>query len=238
MPGHGQFQIHQRLDVVAVKVKYALAQVKQAKCGHHSDDAQHRGDPQHQAHVPGLGLILVMNIVIGDGQDGAVIEQRYHHDHHRGDRIEVKHQDRQRHEQQHTQCFGDAVNGVAVHPLENFPTLLDGINNHRQAGRQQDDGRCRARRVCRAGNGDAAVSFFQRGGVIHPVAGHADNVAALLKDIHNVEFVFGENLGETVGFFDGLRRLRRLVMLRVAQSAGIQNVRAHPQLPGGFLSDG
>ena len=32
--------------------------------------------------------------------------------------------------------------------------------------------------------------------------------------------------------------LRRLVMLGVAQSAGIQNVRAHPQLPGGFLSDG
>ena len=29
-----------------------------------------------------------------------------------------------------------------------------------------------------------------------------------------------------------------LVMLRVAQSAGIQNVRAHPQLPGSFLSDG
>ncbi len=63
-------------------------------------------------------------------------------------------------------------------------------------------------------------------------------MAALLQDIHNVELMFGEYLGETVRFFDGLRRLRRLVMLRVAQSAGIQDVRAQPQLPGSFSSDG
>ena len=80
----------------AIEVKYALAQIKQAKGSHHPDDAQHRGDPQHQAHVPSLGLILVMNIVIGDGEDGAVIEQRDHHDHDGGHWIEVKYQDRQR----------------------------------------------------------------------------------------------------------------------------------------------
>ena len=59
-----------------------------------------------------------MNIVIGDGQDGAVVEQRQHHDHHRRQRIEVEDQDRQRHEQQHAQRLGDAVDRVAVHPLE------------------------------------------------------------------------------------------------------------------------
>ena len=69
----------------------------------------------------------------------------------------------------------------------------------------------------RAGNGDAAVSFLQRGGVVHPVAGHADNVAALLQHVHDMELMFGEYLGETVGSFDGFRRLGRFVMLYVAQ---------------------
>ena len=53
-----------------------------------------------------------------------------------------------------------------------------------------------------------------------------------------MKLVFGENLGETICIFDGLRRLRRLAMLRAAQSAGIQDVRAHPQLPGSLPGDG
>ena len=91
---------------------------------------KYRGNPQHHAHVPGFGLILVMDVVIGDGQDGAIVEQRQHHDHHRRHRIKVEDQDRQRHEQQHAQRLGDAVDRVAVHPLENAPALLDCINNH------------------------------------------------------------------------------------------------------------
>ena len=139
---------------------------------------------------------------------------------------------------QHAQRLGDAVDGVAVHPLENLSALLDRIDDHRQAGRHQHDSRRRARRVRRARNGDAAVGLLQRGGVVHPVAGHADDVAALLQDIDDVEFVFGKHLGETVRFLDGLRQLRRLMTLRVAEAAGIENIRAHPQFLGGFLGDG
>ena len=92
MSGHGQLQIHQRLNVRTVEMKDALTEIKQTKGGHDPNDAQHRGDPQHQAHIPGLGLILVMNIVIGNGQDGAVVEQRQHHDHHCCQWIKVKDQ--------------------------------------------------------------------------------------------------------------------------------------------------
>ena len=45
-----------------------------SKALHLADEAQYRGDSQHQAHVPGFGLILVMNVVIGNGQDGAVVQ--------------------------------------------------------------------------------------------------------------------------------------------------------------------
>jgi hypothetical protein len=228
MSGHGQLQIHERLDVRAVEVECALAKIKQAKRGHDADDAQHRGNAQHHAHVPGLGLILVMNVVIGNGQDGAVVEQRQHHDHHRRQRIKIKDQDRQRHEQQYAQRLGDTVDRIAVHPLEYFPALLDRVDNHRQAGCHQHDGRRRARRIRRTGNGDAAVSFLQRRCVIHPVAHHADDVAALLQDIHNVEFVFGEYLGEAIRLLDRLRKRRHLVTLRVTEAAGIEDIRAHP----------
>ena len=83
MPGNGQLQVHQRLDVRAVEVKDALAEIKQAERRDDPDYAQHRGDPQDQPHVPSLGLVLVMDVVIGDGEDGAVVEQRQHDDHHR-----------------------------------------------------------------------------------------------------------------------------------------------------------
>ncbi len=209
-------------------MKDTLTEIKQSEGGDDPDDTQHRGNPQHQTHVPGLGLILVMNVVISDGQDGSVVEQRQYHDHHRRQWIEVEHQDRQRHEQQHAQRLSNTVDRIAVHPLERFSALLDRVDNHRQAGRHQHDGCRRARGVRGAGNGDAAVSFLQRGGVVHPVARHADNVAALLQHVHDMELVFGEYLGKTVGFFDGLRRLGRFVMLYVAQTAGVENRRAHP----------
>ncbi len=152
-----------------------------------------------------------MHIVIRDGQDRAVIEQRQHHNHHRRQRIKVKDQNCQRHEQQHAQRFGDAINCVTVHPLENPPALLDRVNDHRQAGRKQHDGRRRARRVRRTRNGDAAVRFLQCGRVVHTIAGHADDVIVFLQDIDDVKFVFREHLGKTIGLLDGLDHCRRLL---------------------------
>jgi hypothetical protein len=43
-----------------------------------------------------------------------------------------------------------------------------------------------------------------------------------------VELAFGKYLGETVRFFDGLRRLRGLVMTCVIEAAGIEDVCAQP----------
>src|ERR1700722_13395899 len=129
MSGDRQFQVHQGLYVSAVEVKDALSKVKQPECRHDSDDTQHGGDPQYEAHVPGFGLVLVLDVVISDGQDRSIIEQRQHHDHYRGQWIEVEHEDCQRHEQQHSQCFGDAVDCIAVHSLEDTTTLLDRVND-------------------------------------------------------------------------------------------------------------
>ena len=218
-------------------MKDPLAEIKQAEGGDDPDESQHRGNPQHHAHVPGFRLVLVFNVVIGDGQNRAVVEQRQHHDHHRRQGIEVENQNCQRHEEQHAQGLGDAVDGITVHPLENAAALLDRINDHGQTWRCQHNGGCRARCIRRTRNGDAAVGFLQRGSVIHPVACHADDVAAFLQDIHNVEFVFGKHLGETVSFLDGLGHLSGFLLLRVTQAGGIEDVGAHIQFFRGFLGN-
>ena len=82
-------------------------------------------------------------------------------------------------------------------------SLIASIITDRPGVSKHDRRRC-ARGVRRAGHRNTAIGFLQRGGIIHSVAGHADDVAALLQDINNVELVFGKNLGEAVGIFDGL----------------------------------
>ena len=60
----------------------------------------------------------------------------------------------------------------------------------------------------------------------------------MLQDVHDVEFVFGEHLGEAVRVLDGLLQLRGLMMAGIAEAAGVQNVLAQPQLSSGFPADG
>ena len=101
MPRDRELEIHQRLDVRTVEIEDALTEIEQAEGGDDSDDAEHGRDPEHEAHVPGFGLVPVAHVVVGDGQDGAVVEQRDHHDHDRGHGIEVEDENRECHEQQH-----------------------------------------------------------------------------------------------------------------------------------------
>jgi hypothetical protein len=58
-----------------------------------TNDFQYRRNTQYHSHIPGLRLILVMNVVISDGQDSTIIKQGQHHDHYRSQRIKVKEQD-------------------------------------------------------------------------------------------------------------------------------------------------
>ncbi len=66
-----------------------------------------------------------MHVVVGDRQDRAIVEQGQHHDHHGRQRVEVEDQDCGRHEQQHAQRLGNAVDRIAGHALENFAALFD-----------------------------------------------------------------------------------------------------------------
>ena len=60
----------------------------------------------------------------------------------------------------------------------------------------------------------------------------------LLQVIDNVELVCGEHLRKAASVLDGLGHRRRLLLLLVAQRAGIKDICGHPQFLGGFLGDG
>ena len=62
-------------------------------------------------------------------------------------------------------------------------------------------------------------------------------MAALLQVSNDVELVFGEDLGKSVGLLDSLRDRRCRLLLFVAETTCIKDIRAHPKFLGGFLSD-
>ena len=138
---------------------------------------------------------------------GQVVEQRQQHHHDRGDRIEIEDQDARRHEQQKPHGLGDAVDRVAVHPLEDAARLLDRRGDHRKPRRGQHEIGRGARRVGRAADSDADVGLLQRRRVVHAVAGHADDVAGALQRLDDLELVLGKHPREAVGG-DDARHLR------------------------------
>ena len=104
-------------------------------------------------------------------------------------------------------------------------------------GRQQHNGRGRARRIGRARDGDPAVGLLQRGGVVHAVACHADDVAVLLQHVDDMKLMFGEHLSEAVRILDGLGHRRGFLGLGVAEGVRVEDVRAHSQRLGHLAGD-
>ena len=83
-------------------------------------------------------------------------------------------------------------------------------------GRGQDERRGAAGGVGRAADGDAAVCLLERGRVVHPVAGHRDDMAELLQAFDDLVLVLGEHAPETVGPLDGVTCVERdMVEVRV-----------------------
>ena len=80
-----QSEVHHGLQLWPTEVEHPIAQVEDAKGGDRSDETEDGGHTEHDAHVPGFGLITVADIVVGDRQDRSVVQQRQQHDLYRGD---------------------------------------------------------------------------------------------------------------------------------------------------------
>ncbi len=206
---------------------------KTAQRSYHAHDGRHGDDP---VHVPAHGFRVQPGVVVSDGHNGHVIEERQQDDHDRGDRVEVEHNHRQHHEDHDADGLGDTVNGVGIHAFEDAPGFLDSADDGGQTGRGENQVGGRARRVGGARNSDADIGLLERRGVVDTVAGHCHQVAALLQGLDDGILVLGEHLGETVGSLYALGRIRRRTpVLAIEQRSGRLDV--FPQTePGGDLT--
>ena len=130
---------------------------------------------------------------------GKVIEDRDEHDHDRGYRVEVEHHDRERHKEQYADSFGNPVDCVAVHALEDLARFCNRSGDYRETGRREHEVRGRTSGVGRAAYRDSAIGLFERGRVVDAVTGHPDDMSASLKGFDDFEFVLGKNLCVAVG---------------------------------------
>ena len=73
------------------------------------------------------------------------------------------------------------------------------VGDDRKAGRGQHEVGGGARRVGRPADRNADIGLLQGRGVVHAVAGHADDVAGALQRLDNLELVLGEDPRKAVG---------------------------------------
>mmetsp|Transcript_18575 Transcript_18575/g.29037 ORF Transcript_18575/g.29037 Transcript_18575/m.29037 type:complete len:442 (+) Transcript_18575:350-1675(+) len=228
-------------------------QVQQEHRGDAGHGAQGGGHAEDHRQVPLLGIDVVLNIVVGDGDDCAVVQQRDGDQGQHGHAPEVvvagvvvggvdeEHGPEEEHEQ--LERAGHPVDDEGLHAREDPPGHLDGLHDGHQALLRQHNVRGGARSVRGAGHRDADVRLLERGRVVDAVARHAAHEPLAAQRLHEDELVLGEHLGEAVALDDLLRDLVHVggqlpVGPQAGQALAAQDVVPHAQLPRGLARDG
>ncbi len=217
------------------------ADQQQAERLDHAEEAEDAGEREQPRHLPADRLRAHRRVVVGDGHDRDVVEQRHDDDHDRGQRLEAEEDRREDDEDHDVDGQRHAVDGVGGDAAEDAPGLVDGGVDHREAGGGQDQRRGAAGGVGGAGDGGAAVGLLEGGGVVDAVAGHGDEVAARLQRLDDGVLVLGEDAGVAVGLLDGVDDRRRHVVGVHVLGEGVgggDDVGAHAELAGDLDGDG
>ncbi len=199
MTGHCELQEDERLDLGNVQLKEVLGEDEESEGLDYADKSEHGRYGKDPAHLPSHGVRFQPGVIITDRDNGQVVQEREHYDHHRGDRIDVEEDHSERDEEHDTYRLYDAIDGVTVHPLEYPAGSLHRLHDHRKAGCGQDKRGCCPRCVGCPAHCDAHVGLFQGGGIVDAVTGHSDDVSALLEGGDDIELIFRKDLREPVG---------------------------------------
>ena len=140
-------------------------------------------------------------VVVRDGDDGEVVEEREQDDVERLEGVVVHERD-DAEEGDHLHRDADAVDDVRLEALEDAARLHDGGEDGREALAREDDVGGGLRGVGGAGDGDADLRLGEGGRVVDAVAGHADDLAHALEDGDDLVLVLGHHLREAVGLDD------------------------------------
>mmetsp|Transcript_15235 Transcript_15235/g.50024 ORF Transcript_15235/g.50024 Transcript_15235/m.50024 type:complete len:809 (-) Transcript_15235:487-2913(-) len=245
----------------AVLVVGVEAPVEEEHRGGDGDEPEPRRDREDDGEVPALGLRRRHDVVVRDGDDGAVVEDGDDDERHDGedevggvvgrrgvvgahvvDRVREELRDEK--EAEELDGARDAVDDVVLHALEDAARDGDGVDDDGEPGRGEDEVGRGARGVRRALDRDAHVCLLERRRVVHAVARHAARPAALAERLDDEELVLGEHLSEAVAVFNHLavlvtERERNVALhVKVGQAVGAQDVVPHAERAACLLSDG
>mmetsp|Transcript_14065 Transcript_14065/g.37026 ORF Transcript_14065/g.37026 Transcript_14065/m.37026 type:complete len:843 (-) Transcript_14065:512-3040(-) len=185
--------VHRREELLAERVEEG---------GGRGEDGGHRVRDDDEHHHGGrLGPGRRDLVVVGDRDDGKVVEEREQDDVERL-KLVVVHERDDAEEGDDLHGDRDAVDDVRLEPLEDAARLHDRGEDGREARAREDDVGRRLRRVGRALDGDANLSLGERGRVVDAVAGHADDLALALQHRDDLVLVLGHDLREAVRLED------------------------------------
>ena len=96
---------------------------------------------------------------------------------------------------------------VVTKTLENRTSDTDTSDDNGETFIEKNDISGRTGSISAIRHGDTNIGSLERGGVIDTITGHTNTVTGdSLKDLDDVEFMFRENLGHTVGILDLSRK--------------------------------
>ena len=126
---------------------------------------------------------------------------------------------------------------IRLHALEDLPRDLNRRDDGAQPRSEKDNIRRSLRRLSRALNSNATVGFLKRRRVIHAIARHGRQMAALLEHLDDLVFVLGKDLGEAVRLLDQVV-LRGAAQAAVDQLVGVVHLGAEREHLARFFRDG
>lgn len=153
--------------------------------------------------VPVVGVLRGDDAVLGDGQDGSVVEDSEDKNH-EGREIKLPGKDHDREAEDDTDSDRAGVGRVVAHALEDLAGSEDGIDNDRQTGLGQDNVGSRAGSVRGISDSNTDVGLGKSRGIVDTITSHGSEVAEVLETGNNVVLVLRIDTSETIGLKDEL----------------------------------
>mmetsp|Transcript_13125 Transcript_13125/g.35948 ORF Transcript_13125/g.35948 Transcript_13125/m.35948 type:complete len:689 (+) Transcript_13125:210-2276(+) len=260
-------QVHQALNLAvrqlgqahrrpaAVRVDRGQRVGQQDERGQQRRHADRRGHDVEDVEIPLLRQLRGVNVVVRDGDDGAVVEDGDGDERDDGDvkvrgpvlvvLVGVVEDAGPEEEEQELLGARDSVNHEVLHALENLAAGHDGGDDGGETGLGEHDVRRSLRRVRRALHRDTDVRALERGRVVHAVARHAHHEALLAQRLDDEVLVLGVNLGKAVSAAAELAvvpaeggALLEVRRLHQGELVGTEDVGAHAEDAARLHGDG
>jgi hypothetical protein len=140
----------------------------------------------------------VKTYIVGDGNGSQISEESNEDnelstdglvdDDHGGNEVKLK-----------METESDTVLDVSLHTLENLASDLDGQDDSRETGSEENDISSSLGSLGGTFDGNTTIGLLERGSVVDTVTSHGSQVTTLLQHLDDLVLVLGENLSETIG---------------------------------------